>query len=141
LIEELEIAREPGPDVRDGLIAVQVHLSDLTERQSRSTNTLSRQQPLPSMLISICRRRSTFEELEAGELAALIGVEDLGTAEAVQRLLDGRDGRDAEVGGERLGHLSPRWSESTNPASRKPGAVHWSTNFGAESVSVNEHVV
>ena len=56
LIEELEVTTEAGADGRHGLVRMQGETSSyLTERQSRSTNTLSRQQPWPSMLIWICR--------------------------------------------------------------------------------------
>src|SRR6478736_5370242 len=56
-------------------------------RHSRSTNTLSRQALLPSMLTAIPFLISTAGERRAGELAALIVVEDLRLAMAGERVL------------------------------------------------------
>jgi hypothetical protein len=53
---------------------------------SRSTKMLSRQQPLPSDADTV--RLEHADELGAGELAALIGVEDLRFAVAGDRLLE-----------------------------------------------------
>jgi len=59
LIKELEVAREAGPNPGDPLVRVEIDLPYLTDRQSRSTKTCPTSSP-PSMLMSICRHRSTF---------------------------------------------------------------------------------
>jgi len=58
----------------------------LIDFQSRSTNTLSRQQPLFNADGNVGRLQKVRERC-AGELTALIGIEDHGLALAQQRLL------------------------------------------------------
>ena len=55
LIVERQIAADRGAGLADRAIGPQVDLLVFTERHRRSTNTLSRQPPRPSMLIAICR--------------------------------------------------------------------------------------
>jgi hypothetical protein len=57
----------------------------LIDFHSRSTNMLSRQQPLPSMLMAIVLEQP--REIDAGELAALVGIENLRLAGALHRFL------------------------------------------------------
>jgi len=56
-IVERQVSADAGAGLGDGRVGVEIHLSYFTERQRRSTNTLSRQQPLPSMLMAIFSRR------------------------------------------------------------------------------------
>ena len=60
------------------IVGPQVHFLHLTDRQSRSTNTLSRHAPRPSMLMAMALSVSAPVNAVLGELAALIGVEDSG---------------------------------------------------------------
>jgi len=66
-----------------------------TLRHSRSTNTLSIQRALPSMLMRTPVVGQHRGKVFVGELAALVGVENLGGAVAMQRLSQGLD---AEIG-------------------------------------------
>ena len=78
--------------------------SYLSERHSRSTKTLSSQRPRPSI-----ETRTPAGEGRAGELAALIGVEDLGLAEARERLVQ-------RVESERHVHAVPQPPRQHRPA-------------------------
>jgi hypothetical protein len=86
-IVKVVVAADPGTRFGHGRgrgrVRVEVGFSYSTERQRRCTNTVTRQQPLPSMLIVISSPLSTAAKSTAGEPAPLIGVEDLGLPKRV----------------------------------------------------------
>jgi hypothetical protein len=52
-IEKVEVPAQRSARFCDGVVGLEVDLLVLTDLQSRSTSTLSRQEPLPSMLMAI----------------------------------------------------------------------------------------
>ena len=100
LIEELEVPGEARPDVGDGVIAVQVDLLVLHGAPEAFDEDVVSPAALAVHADVDLPASEDVQELETRELAPLVGVEDLGTAEPSERLLERRD---AEVTGERRG--------------------------------------
>src|SRR5664280_1375615 len=63
-IVEVQVAADRSAGLADAVVGVQIPSSYLTLRQSRSTKTLSRQAPLPSMLIAMSLLVSTLVKAE-----------------------------------------------------------------------------
>src|SRR4051794_22819957 len=90
-IEELELAGESGPGVRDRLVRTEIDLFIFDRAPepfdehvvAPAPGTVHSDRDLPAA--------QHVQELGAGELAALIGVEDLRRAEARERLLERGD--------------------------------------------------
>ncbi len=59
-VVERQISADRGAGPGDAVVGFRYTSSYLTDRQSRSTKTLSRQAPLPSMLITISFLSSTL---------------------------------------------------------------------------------
>ena len=58
-VVEVEVTADRSAGLADAVVALQIYLLVLTVRHSRSTKTLSRQAPLPSMLIAMRLLAST----------------------------------------------------------------------------------
>jgi hypothetical protein len=98
LVEKREVASEAGPDVGDGLVGVQVDLFVFHGAPEPLDEYVVPPAALavPADLNLVGPQHA--QEVGAGELRALIGVEDLGPAEALERLFECGH---AEIAGER----------------------------------------
>jgi hypothetical protein len=92
-------APDRSPSLGDAAIGAQVDLLVLHRPpESRSTKTLSRQAPLPSLLMAILTSFSALMKAMLVNCEPLVGNEDLRPAVAVERFFQGFD---AEVGRQR----------------------------------------
>jgi hypothetical protein len=74
-VVEADVLADGSPGLGHRVVGSEIYLY-LNDRQSRSTKTLSRHEPLPSMLMAMLLDQHAGK-LGAGELATLIGVEDV----------------------------------------------------------------
>ena len=111
LIEELEVPREPSAHVGHRLVGVQVHLLVLYRTPESLDENVVPPAAFPVHADLDLATAEDVQELHAGELRALIGVEDLGTPEAGKGLLQRGD---AEVARERDGE-TPGKDLATRP--------------------------
>lgn len=90
-IEELEIAREARADIGDGLVRAQVHCFVLDRAPEAFDEDVVPPAAGASHADGDLAAAQHVQELGPRELAALIDVEDLWRAEAIECLLEGGD--------------------------------------------------
>ena len=87
-VVKAQILAKIGLTVRDTVVSLEIDFLLFDTLPESFTNTLSRQQPLPSIADCNAMMLQQFGELGAGELATLIGIEELRSAMTMQRLPD-----------------------------------------------------
>jgi len=123
-VEEGEVPCEPGPDVGDGLVWVQIDLFVFDGAPQALDEHVVAPAALAVHADLDMLRAQHIEERRAGKLRALIGVEYLRRAEAIERVLEPGDRPSAPAKKSISSACSPIFAckafTSTGPARRVP---------------------